>query len=264
MRGPMARGAMARGAVAAMLDLRRPTRPGVRVALSELKDTLARFGLRLRGGFATDRETDRDILSQTPWARTLVLVGNVGSELWDKSGGAIAAMTGPDPLDRWTRQIVDPIARSIEGIALYPFVGPPYWPFQRWAERAEGVRSSPIGIQIHPEYGLWHAYRAAILLPVAVDLPRPETHEHPCDSCAGKPCLTHCPVNAFSVSGYDVDRCVDRVIAVQYESGSCSDVGCLARLACPVGAAWQYRPDHARFHMTAFLTARLRARERNS
>jgi len=234
------------------------------VPLPELRDALARHGLRVRGGFATGGETDRDLLARAPWARTLILVGNVGSELWDRSGAEIATMTGPDPLDRWTRAIVEPIAQSIGGVALYPFAGPPYWPFQRWAERAEGVRSSPIGIQIHPEYGLWHAYRAAILLPVAMDLSSPEAGPHPCDTCVDRPCLTHCPVNAFSAAGYDVERCVDRVVAVQYEAGSCGDVGCLARLACPVGAALRYRPAHARFHVAAFVTARLQARERNS
>ena len=244
-----------------MLDLRLPRRPGVRALLSELKDALARHGLRIRGGFATDGAADRAILAEAPWARTLILVGNVGSELWDKSGAAIAAMAGADPLDRWTRQTIDPIAQSIGGVALYPFAGPPYWPFQRWAERAEGVRSSPIGIQIHPEFGLWYAYRAAILLRGLIILPRQE-QAHPCDACVDRPCLTHCPVNAFSVDGYDVDRCVDRVVAVQYETGSCSDVGCLARLACPVGAAWRYRPDHARFHMAAFVKARMRSKRK--
>jgi len=233
------------------------------VALSDLRDALAPRGLRVRGGFATERETDGDILGAAPWARTLILVGNVGSELWDKSGAEIAAMGIPDPLDRWTRAIIDPIAQLNDGRALYPFGGPPYWPFQRWAARAEGVRSSPIGIQIHPEYGLWHAYRAAILLPVAIELPR-EVHAHPCDTCADKPCLTHCPVHAFSAAGYEVDRCVDHVVAVQYEMGSCNDVGCLARLACPIGSEWRYQPDHARFHMAAFVRARLRAIETNS
>jgi hypothetical protein len=231
------------------------------VALPELRDALARHGLRVRGGFATDGATDRDILAQAPWAQTLILVGNVGSELWDRSGAEIAAMMGPDPLDRWTRQVIDPIARSIDGIALYPFAGPPYWPFQRWAERAEGVRSSPIGIQIHPEYGLWHAYRAAILLRGVISVPRVE-QAHPCDACADRPCLTHCPVNAFSSTGYDVERCVDRVVAVQHEAGSCSDVGCLARLACPIGADWRYRPDHARFHVAAFVKARMQSKRK--
>jgi hypothetical protein len=233
------------------------------VPLSRLRNALAPLGLRERGSFATDSETDRNIVALAPWAQTVVLVGNVGSELWDRSGAAISALGEPDPLDRWTQQVIDPIARAVDGAALYPFTGPPYWPFQRWAERADGVRSSPIGIQIHPEYGLWHAYRAAILLREAVDLPRTE-QPHPCDTCVDRPCLTRCPVGAFSTNGYDVDRCVDHVVALQYEPGSCSDVGCLARLACPVGAAWRYRAEHARFHMTAFVTARMRVRERNS
>lgn len=224
--------------------------------LSELTEALARHGLRLRGGFATAGAADADILAVAPWTQSVILVGNAGSELWDKSGAEIAALGDPDPLDRWTRSVIEQIASSADGLALFPFAGPPYWPFQRWAERAEGVRSSPIGIQIHPEFGLWHAYRAAILLPVAVDLPG-EPRAHPCDTCIEKPCLTHCPVGAFSAAGYDVDRCVDRVVAVQYETGSCSDVGCLARLACPVGAAWRYRPDHARFHMEAFVKSRM-------
>lgn len=227
--------------------------------IAELTRALARHGLRLRGGFATDSETDAEILRVAPWARTLMLVGNVGSELWDRSGAEIAALDDPDPLDRWTRNVIEPVASSVDGRALFPFTGPPYWPFQRWAERAEGVRQSPIGIQIHPEFGLWHAYRAAILLRGMIAPPRRE-QAHPCDTCVDRPCLTHCPVNAFSLAGYEVDLCVDHVVAVQNESGSCSDVGCLARLACPIGAVWRYRPEHARFHMHAFVKARMRSK----
>jgi hypothetical protein len=229
------------------------------VPLGEMTQALARHGLRLRGGFATESAADAEILRVAPWARTLILVGNVGSELWDKSGAAIAAVDDPDPLDRWTRNVIEPVASSVDGCALFPFTGPPYWPFQRWAERAEGVRQSPIGIQIHPEFGLWHAYRAAILLRDTIPLPRRE-QAHPCDTCVDRPCLTHCPVNAFSSAGYAVDRCVDHVVAVQNESGSCGEVGCLARLACPIGAAWRYRPEHARFHMHAFVKARIRSK----
>lgn len=227
--------------------------------LSDLAETLARRGLRMRGGFATDSATDAELLRMAPAARTVILIGNVGSELWDRSGAEIAALGDPDPLDRWTRNVIEPVATALGGRALYPFGGPPYWPFQRWAERAEGVRQSPIGIQIHPEFGLWHAYRSAILLPGTMTPPRRE-QGHPCDACADRPCLSHCPVNAFSPAGYEVDRCVTHVVAVQNDSGSCSDVGCLARLACPVGAAWRYRSEHARFHMRAFVKARMRSK----
>jgi hypothetical protein len=233
------------------------------VALDELHAALAPRGLRVRGGFPTDSTLDRDLLAVAPWARTLVLIGNVGSELWEKSGAEIAALIGANPLDRWTEQVIDPVAHAIEGTAVYPFNGPPYWPFQRWAERADGVRASPVGIQIHPEYGLWHAYRAALLLPTAIAFP-PVMREHPCDTCKERPCLTRCPVKAFSAAGYDAESCIAHVVASQHEPGSCSSTGCLARLACPVGAEWRYRPAHARFHMAAFVAARARASERNS
>ena len=49
---------------------------------------------------------------------------------------------------------------------------------------------------------------------------------------------------------------------MQNEIGACMDVGCLARLACPIGTAWRYQPEHARFHMHAFLKARIDRKER--
>jgi len=230
------------------------------VPLSELTQALARHGLRLRGGFATDGGTDGDILSAAPGTRSLILIGNVGSELWDKSGAEIAALGEPDPLDRWTRSVIEPIASSVNGVALFPFAGPPYWPFQRWAERAEGVRNSPLGIQIHPEFGLWHAYRAAILLPGELNLPEPQWRSHPCDTCAERPCLSACPVGAFTGTTYEVDHCVDHVVSSRQDDQACFQRGCLARIACPVGGAWRYEREHAAFHMDAFVTARLAAR----
>jgi hypothetical protein len=45
--------------------------------------------------------------------------------MWDKSGAEIAALDDPDPLDRWTRHVIEPIASSVDGLALFPFAGPP-------------------------------------------------------------------------------------------------------------------------------------------
>jgi hypothetical protein len=244
----------------AMLNMHRVMRLGGVVQTSDLAAALARHGLRVRGAVGPDPRLDGDLLSHAPWAKTLILVGNVGRELWDASGEDIAATPGPHPLDQWTRQVVDPIAARLQGCALYPFAGPPYWPFQRWAERAEGVRPSPLGIFIHPEYGLWHAYRAAIAVPMIGQVPTPEHRAHPCDTCTDRPCLTHCPVNAFSARGYDVEICVDYVVKTRDDSGACGHVGCQARLACPVGESWRYGPEQARFHMAAFVRARLAAR----
>ena len=76
----------------------------------------------------------------------------------------------PDPLNRWTRRVIEPIAESFGARAAYPF-GEPGWPFQRWALRAETLYASPLGILIHPEYGLWHAWRAALLFDERLPLP---------------------------------------------------------------------------------------------
>lgn len=243
---------------------------GVRVTSSEasgvvnrgtlpdrLAEALLPHGLRLRGGFRLAAAIDAALQQHVPDARTLLLVANTGSEMWRRSGAAIRAMGPVHPLDRWTRAVIEPIARAQGGAALFPFDGPPYWPFQRWAERADGVRSSPLGIQIHPEFGLWHAYRAAILLPVELDLPEPQWRGHPCDTCTDRPCLSACPVGAFSGTRYEVDHCVDHVVSTKNQDKGCYHRGCLARLACPVGAQWRYQPDHATFHMEAFVAARL-------
>src|SRR5688572_33478199 len=109
-----------------MLDLSPAARPGVRVALAELTQAVAPHGLRLRGGFATDSASDADILAVAPWAQTVILIGNVGSELWDKSGAEIAALGEPDPLDRWTRIVIEPIVSSVDARLAFPFAASPY------------------------------------------------------------------------------------------------------------------------------------------
>ena len=47
------------------------------------------------------------------------------------------------------------------GTAWFPSEKP-WQPFQQWAMRAEGLKASPLGVLIHPDYGLWHGYRGAI------------------------------------------------------------------------------------------------------
>jgi hypothetical protein len=109
-------------------------------------------------------------------------------------------------------------------------------------------------MNIHPLYGLWHSFRAALLFPVVFDLPAPSAGASPCDSCAGRPCLSACPVGAFDGQTYDVDGCARHLGS--HVAGACMTGGCLARHACPAGAAWRYGPAQAAFHMAAFLRAR--------
>ena len=188
-------------------------------------------------------------------SRFVILIGNVGPDMFRRFARERDPAQGG--MDDWTRHAVGHLARDLDARAVYPF-DTPLLPFLSWARRAEAGHVSPLGLNIHPIYGLWHAYRAALLFPVAVDLPRQSPGAHPCETCAAKPCLSACPVSAFDGISYDVPACFAHIAS---EEGSrCMERGCLARHACPVGQDYAYAPAQAQFHMRAFLAARLEAK----
>lgn len=152
-----------------------------------------------------------------------------------------------DPLNRWTERVVSAVAHDLNGEALYPF-GEPVWPFQRWAGRATGMLASPLGILIHPAHGLWHALRAVLVFKEAKDLPELQKLIHPCHECSDKPCLSSCPVDAFSNNGFAVSSCRKHLSSGR--EPDCLADGCRARAACPVGIP--YDREQIRFHMKAF------------
>ena len=96
-----------------------------------------------------------------------------------------------------------------------------------------------------------NADRGALLATERIELPRREAIASPCDTCADQPCLSTCPVSAFSTQGYAVAGCVSHLQAVEGEA--CMALGCAARRTCPVGLDYQYVPDQATFHQTHFL-----------
>ena len=208
-------------------------------------------GLVPRGGFHPRAADGVPAMADGRDVGTLILVGVAGRSCWDVFQAAQESRHPPNPLDRWSRRVVGELALELAADALFPFGGPPFLPFIRWAQRAEDVYPSPIGPLIHPEYGLWHAYRGALAFARAMDLPAMDRRPCPCDSCADKPCLTTCPVDAFSAHGYDVPACIDHLDGRR--GGDCLGGGCLARRACPVGVASQYTPEQMGFHMRAFV-----------
>ncbi len=228
--------------------------------MGRLADALSAHGLILRGGFHPDPSEAAQIpRAPGEWAAgTILLVGSAGVGSWPAFAAwreAHPARAGlSDPLDDWTLAVIEPIARAIDATPVYPFA-PPYQPFQRWAARADAVHASPLGILIHPEYGLWHAYRAALVFAEKLDLPPRPDAARPCESCDDKPCLSACPVDAFTDAGYDVAACAGHLATPA--SVDCHTIGCRARDACPVGTAYRYTDAQRRFHMGAFARARM-------
>lgn len=221
--------------------------------LETIRAALRPHGLFLRGvvNFA-DGEAAPTLRDGRP-AASVVLIGNIGGSLWPafsrwRRGRPDAG--GPDPLDTWSKDVIGPIAATAGATAWFPS-DPPWQPFQQWAMRAEGLKASPLGILIHPVYGLWHGYRGALgfAVPAATE-PVARPAEHPCDACRDRPCLTTCPAAAVRSDAFDVAACRSHLRAPQGQGG-CLRGGCLARAACPVGATYRYGDDQLRFHMAA-------------
>lgn len=219
-----------------------------------VSNSLAAHGLAVAGWFRIE------VADMPPEARPSVaeapalLIGNRGGAMWKAFSAAPEFGDGaPHPLDRWTLRVIGEIGAglNLSHEMLFPF-GPTLWPFQRWARRAMGIGPSPLGILIHPQFGLWHALRAVIAFPgLGVEIRETEPAAHPCDDCRDKPCLSACPVGAFEGSGFAVAACRGHLCRPDREP-DCMRLGCLARAACPVGRQWRYRDEQIRFHMRSF------------
>ncbi len=219
-----------------------------------LRERVQARGLMVRGGFHPEPADNVPPLPDGRAPGTLVMLGGAGGSFWPAFRQSPEAEHGEDSLDAWTRRVTDELAAELGATAFFPFGGPPYLPFQRWAKRSEPVYTSPLGLLVHPDYGLWHAYRAALAFRERIPSPERQAAASPCDGCADKPCLTACPVSAFGgKGGYDVPRCISHISGA--EGDICLAAACLARRACPVGREYAYGPDQARFHMSAFLRA---------
>ena len=212
-----------------------------------LGSALAEYGLVTRGAF---HPSPGDGVPGDPG--TLVLAGNAGPDMWRAFAGSMP--DGSDPLDAWSQVAIGAVASRCRATPLFPFAAPPYLPFQRWAAMADSVSPSPLGILIHRQFGLWHGYRGALAFTDRLPLPPRDDTLSPCEACADKPCLSACPVAAFTEAGYDVDACAGHLLGP--EGQHCMTRACLARHACPVGQDYVYPPDQAAFHMRAFLAAR--------
>lgn len=179
---------------------------------------------------------------------TLVLLGPQEPGFWPAfTASPEYADTAPDAMDRWSSRVIGGLARDLDGTAFFPFGGPPYQPFVTWAKASGRAHSSPVGLLVHDAAGLMISYRGALGFGHIIDAPAPPPN--PCDSCATRPCLTACPVDAFATGTYEIDACkadLDR------PENDCMSKGCAVRRACPVSQSYGRLEDQSAFHMRAF------------
>jgi ferredoxin len=191
-----------------------------------------------------------------PGASATVILGSGGPTFFEHFERSPEAGDGaPHPLDRFTARVVAVLAAGTLpalGIAhalYYPFVGHgPLIPFQRLGRAAGLGAPGPLGLQIHPEFGPWWAYRA--LLVVASRDALALAGDAPADGCAGcsAPCVTACPAGAVSRDGFAIPACHARRLAAEPCRLSCD-----ARIACIRGPAYRYSERQLAFHMRASL-----------
>ena len=137
----------------------------------KLSRALAQHGLIPRGGFNfSPDETAPSGPAGSP-AKSILLVGQAGDAPWPHflRWRRAQAQNLANPLDTWSRQVIGDVAKQFGACAVSPS-DRPYLPFQQWAMRAEGLKPSPLGILMHPRYGLWHAYRGALLFDVELPI----------------------------------------------------------------------------------------------
>lgn len=217
------------------------------IIFTNIEKALQQAGLRACGVFTI--QPDDQLLMTTG---SVILVGQL-TEGWEKFTASTEYQDGkPNPLDRYSQRICTDIADKLQGQVIMPSDGPPFYPFQRWAQRTEMVKPSPIGLLLHPTFGLWHAYRAAILIPQQFPeslSAATETGDYACQSCSHL-CLSACPINAFTTQGYDVAAC--KTYLNTQTDAPCHTQGCLARVACPISKTYEYQPEHKHFLMRAF------------
>jgi hypothetical protein len=192
--------------------------------------------------------------------RSIVLIGNGGADFWRAFKVHAAANSGwlerRDPLDDFTREVIEQdIVRPIQMlqrrcIAVYPFDSGPTLNFMQLATLAGLAGPSIIGVVVHPVFGPWIAFRAALLVDFEIDHPGDAIGFDPCPMCSTRSCITACPAAAVSFpSGWNIPRCLAHRVEAHPDCGD----RCHARVACVLGPDQRYPEDELAYHQARAL-----------
>jgi epoxyqueuosine reductase len=198
-----------------------------------------------------------------PASRTIIVVGNGGGALWTALRRHAGAHPGwferANPLDDFTREIVEgeiaPAARIGGATAhvVYPFMhDAATLNFIELGKAAGLAGPSILGVVVHPIYGPWIAFRAAILIDQEIDAPGDAAGFDPCPSCTVRSCIPACPVEAIAFpSGWDIPKCLTHRVE---DEPDCAP-RCHARAGCVLGPQHRYPDDELAYHQMRALRA---------
>jgi epoxyqueuosine reductase len=196
-----------------------------------------------------------------PDARSIVVIGNGGGALWKALKSHAARNPGwwnrENPLDDFTCEVVErDVAAALRQTGLrcttvYPFTNPGRTlNFIELGKIAGVAGPSILGVTVHPVYGPWIAFRAALLLDEELDSPGDALGFDPCPRCTARTCIPACPVGAVSVdSGWDIPKCLAHRVEVEPDCAP----RCHARARCVLGPEHRYPDDELAYHQMRAL-----------
>ncbi len=207
-------------------------------------------GLNMQAVFNIDdlppamRESLSGLGMGAPRYRQLLLFGHGGTAFWTRLQEA--GMTGPDPVDAFSRQVVEQfLAEDLPGVlyrVAYP--GMAAVPLQALGKLAGWHHDSPMKVGINDYWGLWYAYRAVVVADSRLPVSAPVKSVSPCLSCVDKPCVQACPAEALTQDDWRLQRCMD----FRLQPASACAGTCVARLACPVAGEHRYSDSQMAYH----------------
>jgi epoxyqueuosine reductase len=198
-----------------------------------------------------------------PAARSIVVLGNGGRSFW--SAFQLHAARNPgwrereNPLDDFTRNVMEhEIAARLDRAGLRHTVVYPFMNDGRSLDfvslgRIAGIAGpSILGVAVHPMFGPWIAFRAALLLDVLMDIPGDALGFDPCPGCVARSCIRTCPAGAIGFpSGWNVPKC----LTWRVENEADCARRCHARAGCVLGPEHRYPDDEIAYHQMRALRA---------
>jgi epoxyqueuosine reductase len=196
-----------------------------------------------------------------PLSRSIIVIGNGGGGLWAALKTHASRDAGwwrrENPLDDFVREVVErdiaaPLRKSgLRCTPAYPFMSDgPTLNFLELGKVAGIAGPSILGVTVHPVYGPWIAFRAALLLDHELDSPGEAIGFDPCPKCAARTCIPACPANAVSLeAGWDIPKCLTHRVEVEPDCAP----RCHARAGCVLGPEHRYPDDELAYHQMRAL-----------